>query len=786
MASPQPSVDKPTGTRRRVWLTAALVLFVAGSVGSVLVAQTVARSDSQRSHQAFVASAAGIASTLNLAIQHEQDLAVGIGAFVVGNPNATQSEFLQWTSSVQAFQRYPELQGLAEVVLVPSSQLSAFAAHAETESPGSLGPGGTFQVTPPGARPYYCFTTLSQARGGKPAISGSTDLCATALGPKLMSARDSGQGTYLPEGTGKSAVLVVGTPIYQGGTVPTTVQSRRDAFVGWTGTQIQPSIVLATALQGHPDMAVAFHYENGSTSITFNAGTAPRGAQSMTIDIHNGWHVQVFGAMSGGGILANMAALALLLGGIALLMLMATVIYLLGTSRSRAMQQVHERTDQLRQLAFHDSLTGLPNRALILDRTTQMLARARREQTPVAAMFLDLDNFKDINDTLGHSAGDQLLVGVGSRLAGALRAGDTVGRLGGDEFVVLLEGTSLAAGAEVVAERILSLLGPPFDIDGSDAPLEVTASIGIAEGDRATPDELLRDADIALYRAKGAGKNCAVLFTLVMQESVDDHRHLEVDLHRALENGEFFLLYQPTVDLSTGAFTGVEALIRWRHPVRGIVLPDEFIPALESSGLIVPVGQWALETACRQGAAWQSHGHRITMSVNVSAVQLERDRIIDDVHGSLEASGFDPDMLILELTETALMHDVGSTLARITLLKAIGVGIAIDDFGTGYSSLAYLQKFPIDLLKIDRSFILGLPESSESVAIVHTLVQLAKVLELKTAAEGVETDDQLMQLRAEKVDIGQGFLFARPLEATALDRLLTKPTGKLRHLRVLS
>ncbi|HVA08488.1 MAG TPA: EAL domain-containing protein, partial [Acidimicrobiales bacterium] len=399
-----------------------------------------------------------------------------------------------------------------------------------------------------------------------------------------------------------------------------------------------------------------------------------------------------------------------------------------------------EAEDRLAHAALHDALTGLPNRTLILNRVEQMLARARRQHTPVAALFLDLDDFKDINDTLGHDAGDQLLVGVATRLASALREGDTVGRLGGDEFVVLVEGASLAAGAEVVSERILDVLATPFEIPASNVPLEVTASIGIAEGDRALPGELLRDADIALYRAKAAGKHCAVAFCPSMQEAVDDHRTVEVDLHHALENGQFFLLYQPTIDLSNGAFTGVEALLRWRHPERGVVQPNDFIPALESSGQIVAVGEWVLHEACRQGAAWHSQGHRITVSVNISAIQLERDRIIDDVHSALTTSGFKPAMLILELTETTLMHDVEATVVRLKLLKALGVRLAIDDFGTGYSSLAYLRKFPIDVLKIDQSFVSGIAETKESAAVVHTLVQLGKVLGLETVAEGIESN----------------------------------------------
>ncbi len=435
--------------------------------------------------------------------------------------------------------------------------------------------------------------------------------------------------------------------------------------------------------------------------------------------------------------------------------------------------------DRLAHAALYDSLTGLPNRTLIHNRAEQMLARGRRDHTPVAALFLDLDDFKDINDTLGHEAGDQLLAAVATRMANALRAGDTVGRLGGDEFVVLVEGASLAAGAEVVAERIRDVLATPFEIGASDVPLEVTASVGIAEGDRNLPGELLRDADIALYRAKAAGKDCAVVFSPSMQRSFAELHHIEDDLHRAFAEHQFFLQYQPTVDLVSGTFNGVEALLRWRHPERGVVQPNDFIPALESSGLIIPVGNWVLHEACRQGAAWSSQGYPMAVSVNISAVQLERDRIIDDVNSALVESGLEPGRLILELTETTLMQDVEQTLIRLTLIKALGVRLAIDDFGTGYSSLAYLRQFPIDILKIDQSFVAGIADTKESAAIVHTLVQLGKVLGLETVAEGIECDDQRQRLQAEDVNVGQGFLFARPLDVEAVDQLLKESVVKV-------
>jgi diguanylate cyclase (GGDEF)-like protein len=768
----------PVNARHRRWWAVIAPLVLLGAVGSVLAARAVARSDDRDQREASLASSTAIASKLGLAIQHEQDLVVTAAAFIAGNPQLNQTQFEQAMSSIHAFERYPELQGIGKLVLVPASKLAAFAAQ-------QVAAGGTFQLTPPGNRPYYCFTTLSQSRSGPPTFGGGgVDVCDTALGPRIMKARDSAQGAYLPYGTGKSAGLVLGTAVYRGSLVPSTVQARRRAFVGWVGIEIVPAVVLDSALDGYPRYKVIFHFEGSASNVSFEAGSAPAGARSMTIDLHNGWHVQTFGGPTVSGLFGDSHALVLLFGGIVFSLLLGLLIFVLGTSRARAVFLVQERTEELRHQAFHDSLTGLSNRALIIDRAGQMLARARRERTPSALLYLDIDDFKDINDTLGHDAGDQLLVGVGNRLSSALREVDTVGRLGGDEFVVLLEGASLATGVQAVADRILGVFETPFEISGNDTPLTVTASIGIAEGDRATPGDLLRDADIALYRAKATGKRRAVLFSPSMQKAVDDHRSLDLDLRRALEMDEYFLLYQPIVELSSGTVIGVEALLRWRHPERGVLSPDVFLPLLESTGLIIPVGNWVLEVACRQGALWQSQGHRLMMSVNLAAAQLGRDRIVDDVNRALASSGFDPSMLTLELTETVLMHDVQPTLSRLELLKAIGVRIAVDDFGTGYSSLAHLRQFPIDVLKIDKSFILAIADSPDSIAIVHTLVQLGKVLGLEIVAEGVESDGQRLRLEAEDVETAQGFFFARPLAVEAVDRLLKQQRGKPAATRI--
>jgi diguanylate cyclase (GGDEF)-like protein/PAS domain S-box-containing protein len=433
--------------------------------------------------------------------------------------------------------------------------------------------------------------------------------------------------------------------------------------------------------------------------------------------------------------------------------------------------------ERLRHQAFHDALTGLPNRVLARDRAEQMLARARRQRLPVAALYVDLDGFKLVNDSLGHAAGDELLQIVATRLREVVREGDTAARLGGDEFVVLVEGATLAAGPELVAERILEILRQPVELTvEAGRHFSVTASIGIATGERESADELLRDADLALYEAKAEGRNGYALFSSGMQTVAQDRLSLEMDLSEALEREQFFLLYQPTFDLQSESTTGFEALLRWRHPKRGVVSPEEFIPIAEHSGLIVPIGAWVLGEACRQAAAWHEHGHPVGMSVNVSAVQLDSDALLDEVQHALEGSGLDPAALTLEVTETTLMRDAKATAKRLHALKRLGVRIAIDDFGTGYSSLAYLRQFRADALKIDRSFISSIATSNESSALIHTLVQLGKTLNIETLAEGIEDSSQLKTLQREQCDRGQGFLYARPLDPAAAQAFLeSKP-----------
>ena len=440
--------------------------------------------------------------------------------------------------------------------------------------------------------------------------------------------------------------------------------------------------------------------------------------------------------------------------------------------RRRTDEELSRRQRELSFMATHDSLTGLPNRTLIVDRGEQALARARRHKTPVAALCIDIDNFKSVNDRLGRDAGDELLRAMGTRLAGVVRATDALGRLAGDEFMVIAEDLSLDAGPELIAERLLEALTQPVKLDRNETFVTVTASIGIAVGERSSAEELLRDADVAMYRAKWDGKNRYVVFESDMQEAVQSRMLLELDLREALGKQEFFLVYQPTFDLREMRPTGVEALIRWRHPARGVVQPNDFIPLLEESGLIEDVGRWVLIEACDQCARWRAAGHPVGIAVNVAGRQLDHDEFVADVERALSHSGLDPEALTLEITETTLMRNVDATSLRLAALKERGVRIAIDDFGTGYSSLAHLQRFPVDALKIDRSFIARLNENPEGATLIHTLVHLGKSLSIETIAEGIEHRQELILLQNEECDSGQGFLFARPLEVSAAETFL--------------
>ncbi|MEA2447520.1 MAG: hypothetical protein QOK47_1157 [Actinomycetota bacterium] len=430
--------------------------------------------------------------------------------------------------------------------------------------------------------------------------------------------------------------------------------------------------------------------------------------------------------------------------------------------------------DNLTHQAFHDSLTGLPNRELFADRVFQAVARQERESRPLAVMFIDLDDFKTVNDSLGHAAGDQLLITAASRIRSAIRPADTAARLGGDEFAVLIESFHGERDVAVVAQRIIEKLRNRFTLEGKEVSVHGSVGIAISYG-TVTADELLRNADMAMYAAKNKGKGRYEIFDGSMEEGVMERLELKTELERALDDNQFIIKYQPIVDLETGRMVALEALLRWNHPHRGILPPAQFIPLAEDSGLIIPIGDWILREALQQLRMWQTEWDSdLRITVNISGRQLQEAGFVTRVQRILAETPMSADSLTLEMTESILMEDTKGTVANLTALRALGVHFAIDDFGTGYSSLGYLRQFPIETIKIDKSFTQGIDQGPEESALGRAIVKLSQTLNLRSVAEGIESSGQARELRSLGCHLGQGFHFARPLLASSVEDLLRR------------
>jgi diguanylate cyclase (GGDEF)-like protein/PAS domain S-box-containing protein len=441
-----------------------------------------------------------------------------------------------------------------------------------------------------------------------------------------------------------------------------------------------------------------------------------------------------------------------------------------GTLLDISSQKVAEQ--RIRELADYDVLTGLPNRRLLRERFIQLLAAAERDKTEIAVFFLDLDHFKRVNDSLGHSVGDELLCEVARRLDTVVRRIDTVARLGGDEFIFAMPGFHTAAAAEV-ARRLIDVFARPFEVAGHE--LMVTPSLGISiyPHDGQDLETLLKNADTAMYRAKDIGRNTFQFYATEMNTATLDRLLMESNLRRALAQNEFMLQYQPLVNLRTGVVVGVEALIRWQHPELGMIMPDSFIHVAEETGLINPIGDWVLCEACRQAKAWGDEGlPSLVMAVNVAPVQFRQPGFVEMVAGALASSGLDASLLELELTERTVMHDADINLGTLSALHRMGVELSLDDFGTGYSSLAYLKRFPVGKLKIDRSFVNDLETDPDDWAIASTIVSMGRSLRMTVLAEGVESAEQLAQLRKMGCDMAQGYYFSRPTSAAGIAEIL--------------
>ncbi len=440
----------------------------------------------------------------------------------------------------------------------------------------------------------------------------------------------------------------------------------------------------------------------------------------------------------------------------------------------KARQQAEEIAERFTRDALHDPLTGLANRALFLDRLQHALNATGRHRMPLATLVMDLDGFKEINDSFGHAVGDELLCAVGKRLVEAVRSNDTVARLGGDEFAIVVEDVD-EAGRELVIERIKRALETPFLIHGQ--PRQVGGSIGLvlSRGNIDTPSDMLRRADMAMYAAKREGKVGHAVFETGMHTAMVFRLEMKSALQRALQEREFVLHYQPVVELPSGRMTGMEALVRWNRPDGGLVAPGEFIPLAEETGTIVPLGWWVLDEACREFSRWREKHPELTLNVNLSPRQLHDTQATARVLDALSASGLPADCLVLELTESSIMQDVASSLVAMEKLTSLGVRMSIDDFGTGYSSLSYLQKLPVSVLKIDKSFVDQVAENKQGAALVRAIIGVGAALELLVVAEGVERVEQVGRLQALNCRFAQGFYFSRPLDTAAMNDYLLKP-----------
>jgi diguanylate cyclase (GGDEF)-like protein len=776
--------------RRAVWAAIAVLCVAGGVIGSLLVAHTVAHNDTTSAQQASQQSSAAIASTVKLTLLREEDLRIGGSTYFAGNSRTTPAEFDRWAHWARTLRHFPELEQLGLVALVHGSELPAFAARVSGQaSPASTtsaaaGASATattapqLKITPAGARPFYCVTLANLARHPNENPPAGSDYCAK--GTALLVARDSAQTGTAVVSAEDATALEMTTPVYKGNQPPATLGGRMGAFVGWLRQVFVPSVLLESALRSHPADAVRVSYSNGPARVVYTGGTPQPGAPSTTTNLRDGWTVQGFGTAVSTGMLSDGNALALLILGGVLSALLGMLVFVLGTGRPQETVAAEtpnapEETPEAPAEDLHDALTGLPNRALMLDRAECMLARAGRQSgLLVGALFIDIDWFTDVNERLGEVAGDQILKIVAERLEAVVRAGDTVGRLGDDEFVLLVESAARGARLDNLARRVVEALHKPFELDGFGPSFFLTASIGVAFGRYATPEDLLRDAQLALHAAKSAGKDRYTLFNANMRSVIEGRGDLEAELNAALTDKQFFLLYEPIYDVATGRVAGLEALIRWLHPKRGVMLPADFIPLAEETGLTVPIGRGMLEEACTRAAAWNVAGHEVGVSVEVTANQLNRDGFATDVRRALQQSGIEPSLLTLEIAETTVMRDVNAAVERLGEVKQLGVRVAIDDFGgSGYAYHSDLRRLPLDFLKVDRSSLAASEDEEYRTWLLEAILIVGRDLSLTVIAEGIDSYEQLSDLQGMGCTMAQGTLMGKAVPANALENVFS-------------
>jgi diguanylate cyclase (GGDEF)-like protein len=784
----QPEPVEPAGSRqdadrsrRGLWAGLAVLCFVLGTLASLFAAHSVAHNDGAKTRAAVQQSSRAIASTLKLAIQRQEELTVAAATFFAANPKATPAEFATWVKWARTQRRYPELDAIgllpapAPVVPAPASASSAL----KSTPTANAAPGGSATSGPsPSTSASSASTTPAQPAPVPVQVS-----------PTLLRSRYTGLSAYTPISAGNRRALAVDTPVYRGNVTPRSVFGRRAASVGWLREVLVPEALMRQVLVGHPGYALSLQYQGPSSNgvapsrLVFTSGSPASGTQSTTINLHDGWTATSFASATVPSVFSDEDALALLVAGTLLSALLGLLVFSLGAQRpaeGAPVQAVNsppeaqgETPEELPGQHLYETITGLPNRALTLDRAERMVARTGRDSGMLSgALFVDIDQLHEVNEKLGEAAGDQLLRIVGERLLDVVRAGDTVGRLDGDEFVVLVESAARGVRLDSLAQRMIEALHKPIELDNFGPSFVLTASIGVAFGRYATPDDLLRDAQLALVSAKAAGKDRYTLFNANMRTIIEGRAVLEAELNTALAEDQFFLLYQPIYDLHSRRAVSLEALIRWRHPEQGVLAPADFIPLAEETGLIVPIGRFALEEACGRAAAWDVAGDRVGVSVEISPQQLNRDGFITDVRRALQQSGIEPSLLTLAIPETFVMRDIPAATLRLQELKQLGVSIAIDDFGgSGYAHQANLQQMPLDSLRVDRSSLAATEDESYRNWLLEAILVVGRDLSLTVVATGIETAEQMAALQAIGCTMAQGALLGEAVSVEAVSSL---------------
>ncbi|MGO9751416.1 MAG: putative bifunctional diguanylate cyclase/phosphodiesterase [Solirubrobacteraceae bacterium] len=770
----------------------ALAILLAGIALSAVVAGAWSARQRRDQRQAFAVASENVSATLSTLVRADANFVATMRAVLTIEPHLSPSGFDDWYQRLQGEKLQTGGVGMVVTVKVPYRSLSRFEARRDSDPAFRELLGSLLEPVIPSGRHTYCLLAAGRILVRLDPLLAylmQTDWCQPTSpvgffeGPLLREATDAGQTVIEPIDKFLKRTFFE-TAFYRRGVPLQTVAQRRAAVAGWMLSSFDMSAQVQQAIGPNRGFGVALSFTepNGGSVPVAAAGRAMPGLSHTSDVLADGrWTIRVQGPATVHGLIAAQAGWLLFAAGVVISVLLALLVFTLARSRESALELVATKTAELRHQAMHDALTGLPNRLLALNRAEQMLARGRRSGFPVALLYIDLDDFKHINDTYGHGVGDRLLQIVAERLRAVVREAETAARLSGDEFIVLVEGSTPDAGPELVAERVISVLREPYDLSEQiGSLLTIGVSIGIANIPRDAAEQLLADADVALYCAKKAGKNNYVLFESGMHATARERIALESGLAGALEAGELSLVYQPVFDLLSERVFGAEARLRWNNAARGEVAPEVFIPIAESSGLIVAIGRWVLQTACRDAAAWHAQGHMLSVAVKISGRQLEHKLLLADVRRALQLAKLEPAWLTLEITETSLMRDPDAAAHRLAVLKQLGVRIAVDDFGTGYSSLAQLPRLPVDILKIHRSFVQSLNTSSESLTVIRTLIELGRSLHLQTLAEGIEDRVALEHLKAAGCAYGQGFLFARPLDHDALAELLEARARSLR------